>query len=107
MKPLETVIAIAVKAHAGQTDNAGTPSIPTESSEDCVGVFHSSEVEDPTLYVEGFYIAAFISPVIGRIVGPYLTEERAIEAMVAGVWMCEQVSRVERISGAYRAKRDA
>jgi len=88
-------------------DSSGFHYLPTESSEDWVGVFHSSEVEDPTLYVEGFYIAAFISPVIGRIVGPYLTEERAIEAMVAGVWMGEQVSTVERINRAYRAKRDA
>jgi hypothetical protein len=81
--------------------------LPTESSEDCIGVLHSSEFDDPTIYVEGFYIAAFVSPVIGCIVGPYLTEEGAIEAMVAGVWMGEQVSRIERINGAYRAKRDA
>ena len=88
-------------------NSIGLDYLPTESSEDCIGVFHSSELEDPTMYVEGFYIAAFVSPVVGCIVGPYLTEERAIEAMVAGVWMGEQVSRLERINGAYRAKRDA
>jgi hypothetical protein len=30
--------------------------LATESSEDCIGVFHSSELEDPTMSVEGFYI---------------------------------------------------
>jgi hypothetical protein len=88
-------------------DSSGLHYLRTESSDDCVGVFHSSELEDPTMYVEGFYIAAFVSPVVGCIVGPYLTEERAIEAMVAGVWMGEQAGRLERNNGAYRAKRDA
>jgi hypothetical protein len=81
--------------------------LPTESSEDCIGVFHSAELEDPAMYAEGFYIAAFVSPVVGCIVGPYLTEEGAIEAMEDGVWMGEQWSRLECINGTYRAKRDA
>ena len=88
-------------------DSSGFHYLPTESSEDCIGVFHSSEMDDPTQYDEGFYVGAFISPVIGCIVGPYSTEQGAVEAMMDGVWMGEQVSRIERINRAYRAKRDA
>ena len=69
-----------------------------------LGVFHSSELDEPSAYDEGFYIAAFISPVIGCVVGPYLTEDRAVEAMNAGVWMGEHASRLEFVNGAYRAK---
>ena len=82
-------------------------SIPTVSSEDCIGVFHSSEIDGPTHYDEGYYIGAFVSPVIGCIVGPYSTEQAAVKAMMDGVWMGEQVSRLERVNGAYRAKREA
>jgi hypothetical protein len=42
-------------------------SLPTQSGDDCIGVFHSSEMEDPTQYDEGYYVAAFIEPVIGRM----------------------------------------
>ena len=81
--------------------------LPTESSNDCIGVFHSSEMDDPTQYDEGYYVAAFIEPVIGCILGPYATEDRAVQAMNDGAWMGEQSSRLERVNGAYRAKREA
>ncbi len=52
-------------------DASGFHYLPTASSEDCIGVFHSSEMDDLTQYDEGFYVGAFISPVIGCVVGPY------------------------------------
>ncbi len=45
-------------------------SLPTVSSDDPIGVFHSSEL-DPAMHAEGLYIDAFVSPVIGCVVGPY------------------------------------
>ena len=87
-------------------DKIGLHCLPTESPDDVIGVFHSSELEDSTMYADGYYIAAFVAPVIGCVCGPYLTEESATEAMIEGVWMGEHASELEYGDAGYRAKGD-
>ncbi len=52
-----------------------------------VFVFHSSEVDDPALLRDGWYIVRTYSddaPLADDAVGPYTTEREALDAMRAG-----------------------
>ena len=59
-----------------------------------ISIFHSSELDDPRLLAEGFYVGAFPPGSDGagavdlaNVRGPYLTKHEAMSAMIERVWL--------------------